>query len=181
MSPKVVSCKQRNVHMSKRTNSQTEALCDDGCERATPEHFVLHCSHFHGYNNAIMSRCHRANNGRRREAEGERDVRVQDAGFEEMGNGKVGVSGRVGGKLVGMTLLEITTATLNVLHYKICDKTLLWGGLLTPKSHRKRCPLSSPFHLCMCVWRDVYVCFCVCGVGGRDEEGLESNDPVILS
>lgn len=34
-----------------------------------------------------------------------------------------------GVKGVKMTLLEITTATLNVLHYKICDKTLLWGGL----------------------------------------------------
>lgn len=32
-------------------------------------------------------------------------------------------------KGVKMTLLEITTATLNVLHYKICDKTLLWVGL----------------------------------------------------
>ena len=30
---------------------------------------------------------------------------------------------------VKMTLLEITTATLNVLHYMICDKTLLWRGL----------------------------------------------------
>lgn len=34
-----------------------------------------------------------------------------------------------GVKGVKTTLLEITTATLNVLHYKMCDKTLLWGGL----------------------------------------------------
>lgn len=33
-----------------------------------------------------------------------------------------------GAKGVKMTLREITTATLNVLHYKICDKTFLWGG-----------------------------------------------------
>lgn len=33
-----------------------------------------------------------------------------------------------GAKGVKMTLLEITTATLNVLHYKICDKTFLWVG-----------------------------------------------------
>lgn len=31
-------------------------------------------------------------------------------------------------KAVKVTLLEVTTASLNVLHYKICDKTLLWGG-----------------------------------------------------
>lgn len=36
---------------------------------------------------------------------------------------------RQGVKGVKTTLLEITTATLNVLHYKMCDKTLLWGGL----------------------------------------------------
>lgn len=33
-----------------------------------------------------------------------------------------------GGKAAKMTLMEPTTATLNVLHYKICDKTLLWRG-----------------------------------------------------
>lgn len=37
-------------------------------------------------------------------------------------------AGGAGGEGVKMTLLEITTATLNVLHYKICDKTFLWGG-----------------------------------------------------
>lgn len=33
------------------------------------------------------------------------------------------------GKEIKMTLLGITTAALNVLHYKICDKTFLCGGL----------------------------------------------------
>lgn len=41
----------------------------------------------------------------------------------------IAVDCKMQGKGVKMTLLDITTATLNVLHYKICDKTLLWGGL----------------------------------------------------
>ncbi len=64
-----------------------------------------------------MPRCHGVLRTAKREAERERERGRRDVDCEMQG------------KDVKMTLLEITTATLNVLHYKICDKTFLWGGL----------------------------------------------------
>lgn len=49
-------------------------------------------------------------------------------GRERKGEKGRGNEAARGARGVKMTLPEITTATLNVLHYKICDKTLLWGG-----------------------------------------------------
>lgn len=63
----------------------------------------------------------------------------------------------------GWPCWEQQQQAFNVLHYKICDKTLLWGGLLTPRAHRAWCPLSGPFPPSV---RAPAV-----------EEGLESSDP----
>ena len=107
----------------------------------------VHCPGAHTVIRIITGSCHCATDGK-----DEKHGRRRSAGCAAAETGK-------GGK---MTLLGITTATLNVLHYKICDKTLLWGGLLMLRSHRTWCPLSGPFRLCVCLC----VCVCVGGWGG---------------